>query len=389
MAEFPFSLHPPAVSRNEHFLVLAPAASDGWFDGRTITAHSPAGGLCRCTMTDAAEQLDATFRFSGDGLTAALIMYEGDAFVAHYTSYSVPDLTPEIDSRRRGSLLAEVQCDFSGASYSAAVDKTRDRIARGDVYVLNLTGRITGTPVTSPWDSFLELHQRARGKMSAFFGSLDAQLPTIASVSPERFFRIRTLQGERRIDIRPIKGTRPRETDGSADVAGKRALSADPKELAEHLMVVDLIRNDIGRISAPGTVRVHPFMHVETTPYCHQLVSGVHGVVRGGASLAEVLASIFPCGSITGAPKLAAMRIADELEPSPRGAYCGTLIVAIHGHIDASVLIRTLEWTSPDRAQWGTGCGITYDSDPTTEWSELQLKAQPVLGAAEFKHPGR
>ncbi len=382
MAETPFTFVSPGVSADDQILVLAPGTPDGWFDGRMLLAHGTSTGLERSTSGAAAARLEATFHSTGDELTAALLTYEGEAFVMHYDTCHAIENTPGAQ-RIEGALLAETSHDFSAVTYEGAVEATRDRIARGDVYVLNLTTRIAGTPVATPWDSFVELHARAQGTMSAFFGSLDAHTPTIASASPERFLRLRLRGGETHIDVRPIKGTRPRDPLGEVDAALRTALAADPKEQAEHVMIVDLIRNDIGRVAVPGTVRVDPLMLTETTPYCHQLVSGVHGIVKPDATFAQILASLFPCGSITGAPKRAAMRFIDDLESSPRGAYCGALVVALAGQIDSSVLIRTMEWRSAGRVVWGTGCGITYDSDPVDEWREVLLKSIPVLGTLD------
>jgi len=216
--------------------------------------------------------------------------------------------------------------------------------------------------------------------MGAYFGARGGTDRTIASVSTERFVRVSLTPSGREIGVWPVKGTRPRGHDEASDRALERALIDDPKERAEHVMVVDLERNDLNRVSVAGTVSVDPLMRVVATPYCHQLESGVHATLDPAATLKDVIESVFPCGSITGAPKRAAMRIIGELERTPRGAYCGALMVAMPGEIDSSVLIRTLEWTSADLAMWGAGCGITYDSDAAAEWQELLLKASPVLG---------
>ncbi len=147
-------------------------------------------------------------------------------------------------------------------------------------------------------------------------------------------------------------------------------------------MVVDLERNDLGICALPGTVHVDPLYEVVPTPYCHQLVSTVHATLRPEATLGDLLEATFPCGSVTGAPKRAAIRIASELERTPRGAYCGALLVAREGEMDSSVLIRTLEGVAeqPFVARWGAGCGITHDSDPAAEYLEMLLKATPVTG---------
>ena len=150
-------------------------------------------------------------------------------------------------------------------------------------------------------------------------------------------------------------------------------------------MVVDLERNDLGRVCVPGSVEVSPLYEVVETPYCHQLVSTVRGIMRPDASLGDLLESAFPCGSVTGAPKVAAMRIARELEASPRAGYCGALVVAMPGRLDSSVLIRTLEYRADGSAAWGTGCGITIDSDP--DGRVARKRAQGIAGARRGPPP--
>jgi len=144
-------------------------------------------------------------------------------------------------------------------------------------------------------------------------------------------------------------------------------------------MIVDLERNDLGRVCRPGTVAVDPLFDVVATPYCHQMVSTVSGRLRAGVTLCAVLDATWPCGSVTGAPKIAAMKAIEELEASPRGVYTGSLVIATPGEIDSSVLIRTAEYAD-GMVRWGTGGGITVDSDPGQEWLETMLKATPLLG---------
>lgn len=365
----------------EASLVLAPASPRGWFDGRPLTAGDPVEASASCTPHDAARALEATFSGVRGGLTAAVVSYEGTARFAHFDRvthglWSAPaGVGPEVP------LLADAESDTDEAGYGRAVLAAQERIAAGDVYVVNLTARLTGRPVLSPRDAFGALVSRGRGDMAAYFAGPEGVVGSLASVSPERFVRITRVDELREIEVWPIKGTAPRGEDPRSDRALAAGLAADLKERAEHVMVVDLERNDIGRVSLAGTVRVDPLMEIVPLPYCHQMVSAVRGVLRPDASLAEVLDSVFPCGSVTGAPKISAMRVIEGLESGPRSAYCGALIVAIPGVIDSSVLIRTLEWTAPDRAVWGSGCGITSDSDAGAEWREVLLKRSPVLGS--------
>jgi anthranilate/para-aminobenzoate synthase component I len=266
---------------------------------------------------------------------------------------------------------------MSPEAYEAAVERTREEIAAGNVYVANVTYRVTGRAVRSPAEAFTVLDGRAPAPMSAILRTGGS---AVVSASPERFAGVERLEdGARTVEIWPIKGTRPRSDDPEEDRRLADELSADEKERAEHVMIVDMERNDLGRVCIAGTVRVDPLMEVFPTPYCHQMVSKVRGELASETSLAEVLGAAFPCGSVTGAPKIAAMHFLRGLERSPRGAYCGMLAVAMPGRFDSSVLIRTLEYTEGS-VRWGTGGGITFDSDPGSEWRESVLKTWPALG---------
>ncbi len=371
-----------ACSPDVDILALMPATPRGWFGGRGLVAWGATEGVQVCSVDRLAEALQTTFDGKRTGVTAGLLTYDGRACFVHFDEHAPACYVPTTGRPRNAAFLTDPTCDFDEASYAAAVEATRERIAAGDVYVLNLTASIAGTPLLPAWETFDQLVQRAGGEMSAYLGTLAGGDRAIASVSTERFVRMRRTNAGRKIEVWPVKGTRPRGCDAATDLDLRNELLADPKERAEHVMVVDLERNDIGRVSVPGTVSVDPLMDVASTPYCHQLVSGVRGDLRPEATLTDVIESLFPCGSVTGAPKRAAMRIIHRLERTARDAYCGALVVAMPGEIDSSVLIRTLEWTSADRATWGAGCGITYDSDAAAEWQELLLKTSPVLGFA-------
>jgi para-aminobenzoate synthetase/4-amino-4-deoxychorismate lyase len=339
------------------------------------------------TLEQAARVLESTFEGTSSALTVVLAGYDGDCAYARFDR--VEELTPEPPAQIPSTepLLVDAEWDMTGREYRGAVSETRERIAAGDVYVLNLTARLEGTMTSdSPKDAFEALRTRAAADMAAFVDGLPGAVPWLACVSPERFLRIRrdsAAPGAAHIvEVCPIKGTRPRATTPEADAAVAVGLAFDVKEHAEHVMIVDLERNDIGVACAPGTVYVEPMCEVVATPYCHQMVSTVRGALRADASFAELLSATFPCGSVTGAPKSAAMRIIGELEATPRGAYCGALIVAIPGELDSAVLIRTLEGAAekPGLARWGAGCGITHDSDASAEYLEMLLKASPVTG---------
>lgn len=386
---------PQAAARAR--LRLVPAGPRGWFGGRSIEATGPVDVVANVSLEAAASALQATFDGAAPeaALTAVLARYDGSCTVVRFSqaqdvaalSAPAPPAAPPAAANRahvRGPLLSSASWDITGQDYRRAVRATRERIAAGDVYVLNLTARLSGVLVSShAEDAFETLVERASADMAACLTGLPGATPWIASVSPERFVRVISGEhGARIAEISPIKGTAPRGASVSADRDYAAALARDPKERAEHIMVVDLERNDLGTCCVPGTVHVDPLYEVVPTPYCHQLVSTVRGTLRPQTTFAELLTAAFPCGSVTGAPKRAAMRIIGELEISERGAYCGALLVAMRGELDSSVLIRTLEGDEANerRASWGAGCGITHDSDPAAEHLEMLLKASPALG---------
>lgn len=371
-------------------LILQPATEYGWFGGCGFVASAPTELRDGVTLAVAADALQAEFegRNGDEGATAVLAAYDGRCAVVRFSAVeriavpSPPRSHPVADPAH--ALLCDASWDLSPRDFRAAVRATRDRITAGDVYVLNLTARLSGTLLAdTPRDAFRALCARADAEMAALLEGLPGPTPWIASVSPERFLRVKRVDGDARTaEIRPIKGTRARGATPALDARAAADLLADRKERAEHVMVVDMERNDLGVCCVPGSVHVDPLYEVVGTPYCHQLVSTVRGTLRPDATFGELLSATFPCGSVTGAPKRAAMRIIDELEATPRGAYCGALLVAVAGELDSSVLIRTLESVadSPGAARWGAGCGITHDSDAAAEHLEMLLKAAPVTG---------
>lgn len=367
----------------------SPSSARGWFEGRAIIAWSPRSLTENASHAEAADHLQLTFDSAKPCLTVALLPYDGSAIVVRYTgglirtvdgwrvwgtldAASVPAPTRRSFTLPPASPLAvDVRTDLGAAAFRAGVRHIAEAIRGGDVYVLNLTRRVSGTPTTDPVDGFASLVARTQAEMAAFWSTPSV---TLASASPERFIRV---QGDR-ISVCPVKGTRPRAAgDGDARMAA--GLARSEKERAEHVMIVDLERNDLGRVCRPGSVTVDPLFEVVATPYCHQMISCVSGVLRAGVSIAETLGATFPCGSVTGAPKIAAMETIARLEPSRRDAYTGSLVVAVPGELDSSVLIRTAEYRD-ELVRWGTGAGITVDSDPGEEWLETVLKASPFMG---------
>jgi anthranilate synthase component 1 len=199
----------------------------------------------------------------------------------------------------------------------------------------------------------------------------------VAGSSPEALVK---LEG-RRASLRPIAGTRPRGADEDADLAAERELLADPKEAAEHVMLVDLARNDLGRVAAAGTVAVRPFRTVERYSHVMHLVSGVSGVLAPDADAFDLFAAAFPAGTVTGAPKVRAMELIDELEPVRRGLYAGTVGYFGHGgSMDQAIAIRTLRFQD-GRYAYQAGAGVVADSDPRREHAEVLAKSAALAGA--------
>lgn len=371
-------------------LALAPASNRGWFGGLELVTWAPSSIQHGLTLREAADGLLGCFAGSEPQLAAALVPYDGSATLALYTGgvvrkddgwrvwgtldpTDVPALggTSELEPEYQASLIEAPESDMTATEFRAAVRSVIDAICAGDVYVLNLTRRITGRPAVSPEAAFAALLSRCHPDMGAFWATPEE---IVVSASPERFVRV---SGDS-ATINPIKGTRPR-VPGPLDRAMVADLLGSEKERAEHVMIVDLVRNDLGRVCRPGSVTVEPIFEVVTTPYCHQMVSSVTGSLQPPISLGALLESAFPCGSVTGAPKIAAMGVIADLEKSSRAAYTGSLAISIPGEFDSSILIRTAEY-SEGCVRWGTGGGITVDSDAADEWLETALKASPFVG---------
>ena len=260
----------------------------------------------------------------------------------------------------------------SRKDYGAAFRRVQDRIGAGDCYQINLT-----FPLESRLrrGSALGLYAALRARQPVGFGAF-AELggPVVLSRSPELFFR---LDATGAIEARPMKGTAPRDPDPERDAALARALAASEKNQAENLMIVDLLRNDIGRISRPGSVRVPELFAVDSFATVHQMSSRVTGQLAAPPDLPGLMRALFPCGSITGAPKIRAMEIIREVEPFPRGAYCGALgWMAPDGAACFSVTIRTLSVWPDGRVTLNVGGGVVQDSTADAEWEEALWKTR-------------
>ncbi|HEU5117585.1 MAG TPA: aminodeoxychorismate synthase component I [Isosphaeraceae bacterium] len=265
---------------------------------------------------------------------------------------------------------------FDRSGYLSAVQAVRDYIAAGDVFQINLSQRFASEGDFDPLDLFLRLRRRSPAPFSAFLRWDDL---AVVSASPEWFYRT---EGAR-IVTRPIKGTRPRGQNPSHDAALARELLASEKDRAELTMIVDLERNDLGRVCQFGSVNVSQPCGLETYAQVHHLVATVQGLLRPGTSPADVLRALFPGGSITGAPKIRAMQIIDELEPVRRSLYTGAIgYISSHGDSAFNIAIRTM-LVEGQRASFGVGGGIVIDSEPALEYEETLHKGRGLREVIE------
>jgi aminodeoxychorismate synthase component I len=281
--------------------------------------------------------------------------------------------TPLSSDLPRASANFVSTVDASG--YAKAVDTILEEIASGNVYQANYSQRLTVEAATDPW----RLYQALRKHNPAPFGAYLSDGETaILSSSPERFLR---LDGSRNVESRPIKGTRPRGCDAAEDALRSVELKNSEKDRAENLMIVDLVRNDLGRVCAPGSIAVPELMAIETYAEVFQMVSTVTGTLATGRDGFDLLRASFPPGSMTGAPKLAAIGLLEGLETVRRGVYAGALgYFDLRGGLDLSVVIRTIVWKE-GQAHLHVGGGIVADSTPEGEFLESLDKAKAPLAA--------
>jgi anthranilate/para-aminobenzoate synthase component I len=331
-----------------------------------------------------------------DGAAVGFLSYE---LARHLESLplptyrSLPDVCfayyPRVERLRGGATRApgpreavRVDSGVDFKTYRNAVERIRSYIAAGDIYQANLTIPFCAELGDEPAES---IYLRMRGSGAAFRAFLKTPKRTILSNSPERFFRVTG----NRILASPIKGTIAR--DGHDDQRSQAALLASEKDRAENLMIVDLLRNDLGRICDYASIRAR-LWETEVLPQLVHLVSHIEGTLRPGTGILEILGALFPCGSITGAPKIRAMEILSEIEQAPRGVSMGAIgIIRSPGdrdrcRMDFNVAIRTMI-IEEGKALFNVGGGIVYDSDPVAEYAEVMLKAQPLFDALGAQKP--
>ncbi|MBN2372731.1 aminodeoxychorismate synthase component I [bacterium] len=267
---------------------------------------------------------------------------------------------------------SELESNFDHESYLNAIEKIRSYISAGDVYQVNLSQSFTGTTDADGWDIYQHIRQFNR---VPFGGYLRFKEREILCFSMERFLR---MQGKR-VETRPIKGTRPRGRNKEDDIKLRRELFTSPKDRAELVMIVDMERNDLGKVCRPGTVRVNRLFDVEQYATVSHLVSTIRGDLEDRADHLDCIRACLPGGSITGAPKIRAMEIIDELEGIKREVYCGAIgYLGFNQVSDFNIPIRTIQKEGPN-IRFNAGGGILYDSDPESEYQETLHKVRSFL----------
>lgn len=284
------------------------------------------------------------------------------------------------------SVRTETVREFSKEDYLAAVDRAHEYVMAGDLMQVQIGQRLRKPYVDSPLTLYRALRSINPSPYMYFYNFGDMQ---IVGASPEILVRNEVqADGQAKVTLRPIAGTRPRGTTPEKDLALAQELLADPKEIAEHVMLIDLARNDLGRIAEIGSVKVTEQMVVEKYSHVQHIVSNVEGTLKAGLSNLDVLKATFPAGTLTGAPKVRAMEVIDELEPTKRGIYggaCGYL--SFSGAMDLAIAIRT-GVIRDGNLYVQAAAGIVADSIPEMEWQETENKARAVLRAAEQVQDG-
>jgi para-aminobenzoate synthetase component 1 len=261
-------------------------------------------------------------------------------------------------------------------AYAAAFHAVKEHVRRGDCYQVNLTQRFSAQADGDAWHAYVRLREINPAPFAAYLDLPDGK---VVCSSPERFLRLR----DGRVETKPIKGTRPRSKDPARDRALAEELRTSAKDRAENVMIVDLLRNDLGKCCVPGSVRASNLFDIESFASVHQLVSTVEGRLAQGMHALDLVAACFPGGSITGAPKVAAMKIIEELEPQRRSVYCGSIgYVGFDGNMDTNIAIRTLVQQGGRVYTWAGG-GVVADSNVDAEYQESLDKAAAMLAVMD------
>jgi para-aminobenzoate synthetase component 1 len=273
----------------------------------------------------------------------------------------------------------ELTSNMARSDYTDAVRAVKEYIAAGDVYQVNVTQRYEVSIPCNPWSLYRRLRTINPAPFCAYLEYPDL---AVLSASPEQFLNLK----DGTVTSRPMKGTRPRGTRAAGDNRLAGELLASEKDRAENVMIVDLVRSDLGKVCVPGSIRVPELFAIEKYPTVWQMVSTVCGRMRAEVDATDLLRACFPGGSVTGAPKIRAMEIIDELEPTQRGVYCGAIgYVGFDGSMQMSVPIRIL-LAKGGKVYVPVGAGIVADSDPEAEYEETRQKARASFAALSIEH---
>ncbi|MDB6106048.1 MAG: anthranilate synthase component [Gammaproteobacteria bacterium] len=282
---------------------------------------------------------------------------------------------------RRPGRYSQPAAAYGRNDYLAGVKRTQEYIASGDVYQLVLSAKFAGRHELDPFQAYRALRLINPSPYMYYCALGDV---TVVGSSPEALVKLK----DGRAQLRPIAGTRPRSDNMVTDIAREAELRADPKENAEHVMLVDLARNDLGRVARAGSVRVEPYRAIERYSHVMHMVSGVHGELAPGCDAFDLFAAAFPAGTLVGAPKVRAMQIIDELEPTNRGLYGGTVgYFGAGGDMDHAITIRTLVFCG-DEYSFQAGAGIVADSVPATEYEEVLAKSGSMIRGLQMVEGG-
>ena len=337
-------------------------------------ARASAARLGPWWAADLREITDDPARLDAGGRWVVLQTFEGAFTGARFGTWSREPPPAGAVGRWSGPDPTAWRSSMDAAGYTEAVGAIRSAIGRGDVYQVNLCRILTADLPDPAAGDVAALHELlARGNPAPYQGWVRIPGAHVATASPELFLSRRGS----RVRTGPIKGT------------GRHAADLREKDRAENVMIVDLMRNDLAHVCRPGTIVVPALLTVEPHPGLVHLVSYVEGDVRPGTTWPQILAALTPPGSVSGAPKISAVSIIERLEPVPRGPYCGVVgwVDADTGEADLAVGIRTFWVPTPGRVSFGTGAGITWQSDPAAEWAETDLKAARLLDVAAGRWP--
>lgn len=310
--------------------------------------------------------------------TCTVVSRSGNQDALDFWVDMVCSIPPDPPTAQAAFLLADVRCNFTKEAYLQALERVKEYIRAGDVYQVNLAQRFEAELQCEPLDLYSIVRQ-VNPAPHACYLELDA--PVLVCASPESFLDYDPTS--RRVITKPIKGTRPRGGTPDEDARLAAELSASEKDRAENLMIVDMLRNDLGRVAEYGSVTVSRLWDIEEHPTVFQMVSTVEGVVRESCDAVDLIRACYPGGSITGAPKIRAMQIIEELEPVRRGMYTGSAgFIDCRGYIDLNIVIRSFV-VHQGKAYFHGGGGIVIDSDPEMEYQETLDKVAGLKSALQ------